>query len=137
MHLFNRILLLSTCVAGIIAQSLPIETSTLFAGSGSCAVCHTQAGPNTAALQDSHGKDVSPATYWRSTMMANAAIDPLWQAKVQAEIASNPHLQSVIEDKCTSCHAAMGNTQVSYDGQADYTVLYQIHFQYAVYLLHC
>jgi len=123
MHLFNRILLLSTCVAGIIAQSLPIETSTLFAGSGSCAVCHTQAGPNTAALQDSHGKDVSPATYWRSTMMANSAIDPLWQAKVQAEISSNPHLQSVIEDKCTSCHAAMGNTQASYDGHVDYTVL--------------
>jgi len=56
-------------------------------------------------------------------MMANSAIDPLWQAKVQAEIASNPHLQSVIEDKCTSCHASMGNTQASYDGQVDYTVL--------------
>ncbi len=122
MHLFNKIIILSVSVSGLIAQSLPTETSTLFSGSGSCAVCHTQAGPNTAALQDSHGKDVSQTTYWRSTMMANAAIDPLWRAKVQAEIASNPHLQSVIEDKCTSCHAPMGNTQAGYDGQSDYTI---------------
>ncbi len=122
MHLFNKIIILSVSVSGLIAQSLPTETSTLFSGSGSCAVCHTQAGPNTAALQDSHGKDVSQTTYWRSTMMANAAIDPLWRAKVQAEIASNPHLQSVIEDKCTSCHAPIGNTQAEYDGQSDYTI---------------
>nr|MBC8193970.1 hypothetical protein [FCB group bacterium] len=80
MHLFNKIIILSVSVSGLIAQSLPTETSSLFSGSGSCAVCHTQAGPNTAALQDSHGKDVSQTTYWRSTMMANAAIDPLWQA---------------------------------------------------------
>ncbi|NQT63683.1 MAG: T9SS type A sorting domain-containing protein [Candidatus Marinimicrobia bacterium] len=122
MHLINKIFILSVCVSGLFAQSLPTETSTLFSGSGSCAVCHTQAGPNTAALRDSHGKDVSPTTYWRSTMMANAATDPLWQAKVQAEIASNPQLQSVIEDKCTSCHAPMGNTQAGYDGQPDYTI---------------
>ncbi len=55
-------------------------------------------------------------------MMANSAIDPFWQAKVQAEIASNPQLQSVIEDKCTSCHAPMGNTQAAYDGQSDFTI---------------
>ncbi|MBC8377445.1 MAG: T9SS type A sorting domain-containing protein [FCB group bacterium] len=122
MHLINKIFILSVCVSGLSAQSLPTETSTLFSGSGACAVCHTQAGPNTAALRDSHGKDVSPTTYWRSTMMANAAIDPLWQAKVQAEIAANPQLQSVIEDKCTSCHAPMGNTQAGYDGQPDYTI---------------
>ena len=122
MHLINKILILSVCVSGLVAQSLPTETSTLFSGSGSCAVCHTQAGPNTAALRDSHGKDISPTTYWRSTLMANSAIDPLWQAKVQAEIASNPQLQNVIEDKCTSCHAPMGNTQAEYDGQPDYTI---------------
>ena len=122
MHLINKILILLVSVSGLIAQTLPTETSTLFSGSGTCAVCHTQAGPNTAALQDSHGKDVSPTTYWRSTMMANSAIDPLWQAKVQAEIAANPQLQSVIEDKCTSCHAPMGNTQAAYDGQSDYTI---------------
>jgi len=53
--------------------------------------------------------------------MANSTIDPLWQAKVQAEVASNPHLQGIIEDKCTSCHAPMGNTQAEYDGQSDYS----------------
>ncbi len=122
MHLINKILILLFYVSGIIAQALPTETSTLFSGSGTCAVCHTQAGPNTTALRDSQGKDVSQTTYWRSTMMANAAIDPFWRAKVQAEIASNPHLQSIIEDKCTSCHAPMGNTQAEFDGQTDYTI---------------
>ncbi|MEZ4765321.1 MAG: hypothetical protein R3C26_19700 [Calditrichia bacterium] len=37
-------------------------------------------------------------------MMANAK-DPLFRAKVSAEVAENPALQAVIEDKCTTCHA--------------------------------
>ncbi len=104
------------------AQALPTGSTTIFIGSGGCAVCHTQGGPNTSALQDISGNDVSISTYWRSTMMANSSKDPLWQAKVQAEILAHPHLQAVIEDKCTSCHAAMGNTQASYDGQPDYAI---------------
>jgi len=114
--------MLSGILSSINGQALPTESSTLFTGSGSCAICHTQADPNTAALQDSHGKDVSQTSYWRSTMMANSSKDPLWLAKVQAEIGLNPQLQNVIEDKCTSCHAPMGNTQAAYDGQSDYTI---------------
>ena len=47
--------------------------SSRFAGSGDCAVCHS-------LLADSTGQDVSIDTHWRSTMMANSARDPLWQA---------------------------------------------------------
>jgi len=106
---------------GLVSQTLPVETSTLFSGSGNCALCHTKGSPNTAALTDAQGRDVSPATYWRSTMMANSSKDPFWQAKVQAEVASNPHLQSIIEDKCTTCHAPMGAAQAEQDGQHDYS----------------
>ncbi len=44
-------------------------------------------------------------------MMANAAKDPLWQAKVSSEVLRNPALQSVIEDKCATCHMPMARTQ--------------------------
>ncbi|MFC2014375.1 hypothetical protein ACFLUP_00070 [Chloroflexota bacterium] len=75
-----------------------------FAGSGQCAVCHQN-------LVDNTGEDVSMVSDWRSTMMANAAKDPLWQAKVSSEIARNPDLQAVIEGKCATCHMPMARTQ--------------------------
>ncbi len=96
---------------------LPTETSTLFAGSGVCEICHL-AGNN--ALITSTGRDISPITQWRSTMMANAAKDPLWQAKVSAESIANPNLQSVLETKCTSCHCPMGKTEAFYNGAGSF-----------------
>ena len=44
-------------------------------------------------------------------MMGNAAKDPLWQAKVSSEVLRNPALQSVIEEKCSTCHMPMARTQ--------------------------
>ena len=101
------------------AQGLPFNTTSLFAGSGVCADCHTTDG---TALRDSQGNDLSPPTDWRSTMMANSAKDPFWQAKVEAEVTANPQLKAVIEDKCTTCHAPMGRTQAVYDGASGYTL---------------
>jgi hypothetical protein len=49
-------------------------------------------------------------------MMANAAKDPFWQAKVASEVDSNPHLEEVIEDKCATCHMPMAYTQANVDG---------------------
>ncbi len=104
------------------AQTLPTQTSTIFSGSGNCATCHQPGSPNTGALRDAHGNDVSPVTLWRSTMMGNAARDPFWRAKVSAEVAANPHLQSIIEDKCTTCHAPLGRTEAIYNGSSAYTI---------------
>ena len=104
------------------AQTLPTQTSTLFSGSGNCASCHEPGFPNTTALKDAAGNDISPVTLWRSTMMANAFRDPLWRAKVSAEIVANPHLQSVIEDKCTTCHAPLGRTEAIFNGSSGYTI---------------
>jgi len=82
-----------------------------FSGPGTCTMCHE-------GLSDEAGTDVSLATAWRSTMMANAAKDPIWQAKVSAEVARFPALQAVIEKKCVSCHMPMAKTQAEVVGQA-------------------
>ena len=44
------------------------------------------------------GKDISLIFLQRATMMANSAKDPLWQAKLTAEVAEHPALQQVIEE---------------------------------------
>ena len=75
-----------------------------FVGSGLCVMCHE-------ALVDSTGADVSITNDWRSTMMANAAKDPAWQAKVASEVARNPALKDIIEEKCAKCHTPMAVTQ--------------------------
>ena len=71
---------------GTATTALTNFETTLFSGSGVCAFCHSN-------LTDSAGNDVSNDAHWRSTMMANAAKDPLWQAKIESEVNRNPHLQ--------------------------------------------
>ena len=90
--------------------TLSIFTTADFSGAGTCVMCHI-------GLRDEAGTDVSLPTDWRSTMMANAARDPFWQAKVSSEVARNPELQQIIELKCTSCHMPMAETQAETDGQ--------------------
>jgi hypothetical protein len=99
-------------------NDLPVDTSTLFSGSGTCVTCHSAA---QGVLQDAGGKDVSPHTGWRSTLMANASKDPFWQAKVSTEVNVHPTFQAIIEDKCTTCHAPMGRTEAHYHGQEYYS----------------
>ena len=86
-----------------------------FSGSGICALCHS-------SLTDEAGNDVSNDAQWRSTMMANSAKDPLWQAKISSEVALNPHVQAVIEDKCSRCHMGMARYQ-AITNQTDVGVL--------------
>jgi hypothetical protein len=117
-----RIIFPLLLITSLQAQALPQGATDLFAGSGNCAICHAPGGPNPAALLDSEGNDISPATLWRSSMMAHSARDPLWQAKVQAEIWIHPHLQELIEDKCSTCHAPMGRTEAIHDGMEHYTM---------------
>ncbi len=90
--------------------SLTTFTTTDFSGSGICASCHIN-------LSDQSGADVSMPTMWRSTMMANAARDPIWQAKVSSEVQRAPALQEIIEKKCTTCHMPMAETQAVTDNQ--------------------
>jgi hypothetical protein len=81
----------------------------MFAASDRCVMCHN-------ALHDEADRDVSIGTAWEPTMMANAARDPYFQAKVSTEIVSNPGLAETIEDTCAICHIPMARTQLVADG---------------------
>ena len=84
-----------------------------FSGSGICALCHSR-------LTDGDN-DVSNDAHWRSTMMANAAKDPLWQAKISAEVflVDDPGLKQAIQEKCSRCHMGMARYQQLADGGAE------------------
>lgn len=90
----------------LLGDALPTDRGELFAGSGVCATCHTR-------LVDEAGNDVSNDALWRASTMANAARDPYWQATVRAEGLTNPHLRTVIEDKCAHCHTPMAYATVA------------------------
>lgn len=86
-------------------------STTLFAGSGDCASCHS-------GLADTAGQDVSFDTNWRASIMANSARDPLWNAKVESEVLRTPSLKGAIEETCSRCHMPMAHTQATADGAA-------------------
>lgn len=98
---------------------LPFGRTTLFAGSGLCEVCHASDGGTVMTV---NGVDVSPVTYWRSTMMGNASKDPFWRAVVSEEVHKFPALQQTIETTCTKCHAPMGYTEAIFNGQTNYSM---------------
>ena len=87
------------------AENTSFKT-THFSGSGNCTSCHD-------GLTDTAGDDVSIVKDWGASMMANATKDPFWQAKVATELERNPNLSSVINDKCTQCHAPMANYEIT------------------------
>jgi hypothetical protein len=97
---------------------LPTETSELFRGSGNCVLCHESNG-NAMTW---NGIDVSPISYWRSTMMGNASKDPLWRAIVAEEVHNFPQLQVTIETTCLRCHSPMGYTQAFFNGDTSYSM---------------
>ena len=94
-------------------DNLPVDETTLFAGSGVCARCHEGLFENST--------DVSPVTLWRSTMMANSAKDPLWRAKVAREGAEIPNLAGAIEEKCIKCHSPVLYKQSVFDNPSEFS----------------
>ena len=56
---------------------------------------------------DAAGEDVSIGSTWRSTMMANSARDPYWQAGVRRETIDHPTHSADIQDECAACHMPM------------------------------
>ena len=95
--------------------------NTLFASSEECIQCH---GHDTAGIAsvDAEGTDVNVVDHWQSTMMANAAKDPFWRAKVSHEVLLFPELKSEIESSCTDCHAPLGFFNAKLLGASEYTI---------------
>ena len=118
-----RITLVAVCICAVClvsgitpancrAAALTTFVTDDFSGSGVCAFCHSR-------LVDKARNDVSNDAQWRSTMMANAAKDPLWQAKISAEVDLVPDglgLEQVIQEKCSRCHMGMARYQQLADG---------------------
>jgi len=120
MKTFFTALLFTFIISNLIhsQNELPTGTSTLFSGSGNCILCHNSNGD----AMTWNGVDVSPITYWRSTMMGNASKDPLWRAMVAEEVNNFPQHQELIESTCLKCHSPMGYTQAIYNGQSGYSM---------------
>src|SRR5262245_45236575 len=72
----------------------------LFTHSDNCIACHNN-------LITPSGEDVSIGATWRSTMMANSARDPYWQAGVRREAIDHPMQSAAIQDECAQCHMPM------------------------------
>lgn len=117
---FTVIIIFIVIQISLFSQSdpLPFGRTTLFAGSGICEVCHASDG----VVMTVNGNDVSPVSYWRSTMMGNASKDPFWRAVVAEEVHRFPTLQQTIETTCTKCHSPMGYTEAIYNGQSNYSM---------------
>ena len=105
-------------ISNTTAPALLADRGQYFAASGVCATCHTN-------LTDSQGHDVSFDTMWRSTMMANSARDPYWQAGLRREVLNRPAAADFIQDKCSTCHMPMARTTInlSTDGK-EYAVVF-------------
>ncbi len=82
-----------------------------------CASCH-QAQDGTTALRDASGRDVSPVSLWRTSMMSFAARDPVYLAAFAHELEENPGASATIEATCTRCHTAGASVESGLVGTA-------------------
>jgi hypothetical protein len=103
------------------ANDFPDTVNSLFAGSGKCVGCHGY-DPEGLTSTDEEGNDVNVSDAWAATMMANAAKDPFWRAKVSHEVAVNPDHQEDLESTCTKCHAPLGNFNAIHNGASHYSI---------------
>ncbi len=60
-------------------------------------------------MSDDAGNDMSIASHWRASMMANSARDPYWQAAVARELVDRPEQAAQIESLCAACHMPMAS----------------------------
>ncbi len=85
------------------------ELKPAFQTSDRCLACHN-------GLITPSGKDVSIGFDWRSSIMANSARDPYWQASVRREDIDHPESKAVIEDGCADCHMPIARYESKLQG---------------------
>lgn len=99
----------------------PPDTNHIFPTARRCQGCHGY-DPQMNAMVDFMGNDVNMHDDWSTSMMANAARDPFWRAKVSHEVLSNPMHKMDLETKCTSCHAPQGHFTALLRGADHYSI---------------
>lgn len=92
------LLLLFACAASGYAS--PPAEDVHFQTSDRCAACHN-------GLVAPSGERISIGLDWSTSVMANSARDPYWQASVRRETLDHPQQAAVIEDECAACHMPM------------------------------
>ena len=108
-------------LAGFSRDAGPIGPGEWFLPSTRCAGCH---GKDSMGMSNVNEDliDVNLYDRWSPSMMANAARDPFWRAKVSHEKLINPAHALDLEDKCTSCHAPMGSYNAHFNGASHYLI---------------
>jgi hypothetical protein len=94
-------------VPGARLANLPPQTAVkvgYFQTSEACAQCHG-AKSGDPAMRDAAGRDVSPVSLYRASMMAHAVRDPFYLAAFSHELAARPAAREAIEAACTRCHS--------------------------------
>src|ERR1700694_4582300 len=86
------------------------ELKPAFQTSDRCLACHN-------GLTTPSGKDGSIGFDWRSSIMANSARDPYWQASVRREDLDHPESRAAIEDGCADCHMPMSRYESKLQGR--------------------
>ena len=86
------------------------ELKPAFQTSDRCLACHN-------GLTTPSGKDVSIGFDWRSSIMANSARDPYWQASVRREDLDHPESKAAIEDGCADCHMPISRYESKLQGR--------------------
>ena len=99
-------LFMMAAVAAIAAADVP----ELFITADRCMACHN-------GLITPQGKDASIGVNWRSSMMANSARDPYWQAAIRREALVHPTASAVIQNECGACHMPMHRFQANAEGE--------------------
>jgi len=82
----------------------------LFFTADRCIACHNQ-------LSDQRGNNISIGDNWQSSMMANSARDPYWQAAVRREIMVHPSASNAIQNECSACHMPMSRYMAKIQGR--------------------
>jgi hypothetical protein len=99
-----------TTLALVLALPAAAQVPELFVTSERCLACHN-------ALVTPEGEDVSIGVSWRSSMMANSARDPYWQASVRRETMVHPTAAAEIQHECAACHMPMARYQAHVEGR--------------------
>lgn len=81
-----------------------------FHTSDRCQACHN-------GLSTPSGSDISIGFDWRSSIMANSARDPYWQASVRREDIEHPESKAEIEDGCADCHMPISRYEAKLQGK--------------------
>src|SRR6266702_98672 len=81
-----------------------------FQTSDRCLACHN-------GLTSAAGENVSIGSDWRTSLMANSARDPYWQASVRRETLEHAVASGPIEDECAVCHMPIPRYEARLSGR--------------------